>query len=204
MRLYAVIASLCLCIVLLTSKVHADTFGTDANEFTIEFVDIADPENPDDTTGNPNPAGRVEYEYRIGKYEISETMIDKANTLGGLGITHENRGAHKPATLVSWFEAARFVNWLNTNSGHTPAYKFSGNIFELWQPGDAGYDPSNRFRNSQAFYFLPSTDEWYKAAYFDPNTGVYYDYPTGSDSEPDGFDFPGDPNFDAVFWDISS
>jgi len=42
-------------------------------------------------------------------------------------------------------------------------------------------------------------DEWYKAAYYDPS-GVYYDYPTGSDSVPDGIDFAGDPNFDvAVF-----
>jgi Sulfatase-modifying factor enzyme 1 len=42
-------------------------------------------------------------------------------------------------------------------------------------------------------------DEWYKAAYYDPAAGVYYDYPTGSDNIPDGIDFAGDTTFDAVF-----
>jgi formylglycine-generating enzyme required for sulfatase activity len=180
---------------------HADSFGSGANQFDIEFVPIGDADNPDDTTGSPNPAGKVEYAYRMGKFEISEDMINKANTLGGLGITHDNRGANKPATSVSWFEAATFVNWLNTSTGHTPAYKFNGSTFELWQSGDAGYNPNNLFRNSQAFYFLPSADEWHKAAYYDPTVGVYYDYPTGSDSAPDGIDFAGDTTFDAVFLD---
>jgi hypothetical protein len=50
---------------------------------------------------------------------------------------------------------------------------------------DAGYNPNNKYRNSQAECFLPSVDEWYKAAYFDPSGGgVSYDYPTGSNSEP--------------------
>jgi hypothetical protein len=33
---------------------------------------------------------------------------------------------------------------------------------------------------------------------------TYYDYPTGSDSVPDGIDFVGDPNFEAVFYDGAS
>jgi formylglycine-generating enzyme required for sulfatase activity len=52
-----------------------------------------------------------------------------------------------------------------------------------------------------ARYFLPSNDEWHKAAYYDPIAGVYYDYPTGSDDLPDGIDFLGDPEFEAVFRD---
>src|SRR3954454_14750793 len=92
----------------------ADTFGSGANTFDIEFVSIGNPGNAADTTGNPNPAGSVPYTYRMGKFEISEQMIDKANSLGGLGITKDTRGIDKPATSVSWFEAARFVNWLNT------------------------------------------------------------------------------------------
>jgi formylglycine-generating enzyme required for sulfatase activity len=178
-----------------------DTFGTGANTFEIEFVTIGSPGNAADTTGVPNPSGSVPYTYRMGKFEVSEQMIDKANTLGGLGITHDNRGVDKPATSVSWFEAATFVNWLNTTTGHTPAYKFNGSTFELWQSGDAGYNPANPFRNSQASYFLPSTDQWYKAAYYNPMAGVYYDYPTGSDIRPDGIDFVNDTTFDAVFTD---
>jgi hypothetical protein len=189
----------------------ADTFGSGANTFDIEFVGIGNPGNTADTTGNPNPAGSVPYSYRMGKFEISEQMIDKANALGGLGITKDTRGPDKPATSTSWNEAARFVNWLNTTSGSTPAYKFAlqrgqagydanANI-ELWTVGDAGYNPNNLHRNSLARYFLPSLDEWYKAAYYDPTGGVYYDYPTGSDNVPDGIDFAGDTTFEAVFYD---
>ena len=180
----------------------ADAFGSGANEFEIEFVTIGNPGNAPDVTGSPNPAGSVAEIYRIGKFEISEQMIEKANLVGGLGITKDTRGPDKPASNVNWFEAAKFVNWLNADAGSAPAYKFDGNgIFQLWQPGDAGYNPANQYRNGRAKYFLPSADEWYKAAYYDPATGVFYDYPTGSDSQPDGIDFTGDPDFDAVFLD---
>jgi hypothetical protein len=134
-----------------------DVFGSGTSIFEIEFVTIGQPGNPADTTGSPNPAGAVPYEYRIGKYEISEQMIDNANALGGLGITKDTRGPNKSATRVNWFEAALFVNWLNTSSGYAPAYKFDidrrldfDNGFELWTPADVGFDPSNRFRNRLA------------------------------------------------------
>ena len=195
-----------LVIVLLVSShtfiapVVADTFGSGADQFTIDFVTIDHPGNPPDA--NPNPAGAVDYTYRIGKYEISEQMIDNANALGGLGITKDARGRDYPATSVSWYEAARFVNWLDTSTCSVPAYKFdaSGN-FQLWESTDPGYDPNNLYRNTLAKYFLPSVHEWHKAAYYDPVAGMYYMYPTGSNSTPDGIDFAGDPNFDAVFDD---
>jgi len=172
----------------------ADTFGSGANTFDIEFVSIGNHGNAADTTGIPNPAGSVADPYRIGKFEISEQMIAKANALGGLGITKDTRGPDKPATSVSWNEAARFVNWLNTSTGSTPAYKFalqpgeggysSNANIQLWDPSDLGYNANNLYRNSLARYFLPSVDEWYKAAYYNPASGIYYDYPTGSDSAP--------------------
>jgi len=120
-----------------SDRAHGDTFGSGANTFDIEFVDIGNPGNPADTASNPNPpapnpAGSVDYAYRMGKFEISEQMIDKANTLGGLAITKDTRGADKPATSVSWNEAARFVNWLNMSTNSPLAYKFA------LQPGDVG------------------------------------------------------------------
>ena len=189
------------CSALLVATVaHAttiDTFGSGLNTFNIEFVAIGNPGNLPDTTGNPNPAGTVLDPYRIGKFEISEQMIAKANDEGGLGITKDTRGPDKPATSVSWNEAARFVNWLNTSTGSTPAYKFAdqpGEVgysadahIELWTPSDAGYNPSNLYRNSLARYVLPSAHEWYKAAYYDPSAnggGGYWNYPTGSDTVP--------------------
>ena len=172
------------------AAVHADTFGSGDNLFVIEFVTIGDPRNAADTTGDPNPAGAVAYTYRMGKYEISEAMIDAANAIAAdagdpLGITHDGRGPNKPATRVSWFEAAKFVNWLNTNKGSTPAYKFNDQgEFQLWEPTDEGYDPDNLFRSTEAQYFLPSADEWYKAAFYDPLTDQWFDFPNGSDTAP--------------------
>lgn len=193
-----------------TSAAKADMFGTGTNSFEIEFTTIGSPGNPavDPFYWDPEDAlGSVPYTYRIGTYEISEGMLNKANAAGGLGITHTARNTDDlAATGITWYDAARFVNWLNTSSGFSPAYKFDGGgVFVTWDPGDAGYNPNNLYRNSAAKYFLPSLNEWHKAAYYDPNAGVYYQYPTGSNTVPDGIDAistPGqDPDFDAVFYD---
>ena len=45
----------------------------------MEFVPIGNPGNADDTTGNPNPAGAVGYNYGINKFEVSRDMITKYN-----------------------------------------------------------------------------------------------------------------------------
>jgi formylglycine-generating enzyme required for sulfatase activity len=169
------------------------SFGSGGNTFNMEFVTIGNPGNGADFTGSPNPAGAVGYEYGIGKFEVSEDMINKYNanfgTANSLAITKNTRGTAKPATNVSWNEAARFVNWLNTSTGNQAAYKFaSGSVITaniaLWASGDAGYDPSNPYRNSLAKYFLPSYNEWYKAAYYNPTNSTYYDFANGSDTAP--------------------
>jgi formylglycine-generating enzyme required for sulfatase activity len=172
------------------------TFGSVGNTFNMEFVTIGNTNNAADTTGNPNPAGAVGYEYGIGKFEVSEDMITKYNanfgTANNLVITKDTRGTDKPATSVSWNEAARFVNWLNTSTGNQAAYKFASGSgitanIELWTSGEAGYDVNNKYRNSLAKYVLPSYNEWYKAAYYDPNKSGgagYWNYATGSDSVP--------------------
>ncbi|MCA9232440.1 MAG: SUMF1/EgtB/PvdO family nonheme iron enzyme, partial [Planctomycetales bacterium] len=43
---------------------------------------------------------------------------------------------------------------------------------------------ANKFRNTQARYFLPSADEWYKAAFFDPVSDKFFDFPNGSNTAP--------------------
>lgn len=201
-------------------RAAAVAFGSGVNQFAIEFVTIGNPGNAADMTGTPTPdqtggvgVGGVGYIYGIGKYEVSRGMITKANALGGLGINLQSSTSpgftdpDRAATGIHWNEAARFVNWLNTSQGYTPAYKFAiqpgdanyvistsssatvnANIL-LWEPGDLGYNAANPFRNSNARYVLPSIDEWYKAAYYDPNhgglgIGDYWNYPTGSDTTP--------------------
>ena len=169
------------------------TFGSGSNVFNMEFVTIGNPNNLADTTGSPNPAGSVGYTYGIGKFEVSEDMITKYNadfgTANSLAITKDTRGSAKPATNVSWNEAARFVNWLNTSTGGFAAYKFttggSNANIALWTATDTlDYDASNLYRSKRAKYVLPSTNEWYKAAYYNPNDSTYYNFANGLDTRP--------------------
>ncbi|MFZ4694171.1 MAG: formylglycine-generating enzyme family protein [Verrucomicrobiia bacterium] len=175
---------------------RADTFGNGTTtNFTLDFVTVGNPGNAVDDTGY----GAVADTFRMGTYEVSRDMINKANDLGNLGVTladmapYGGNGVDKPATGVSWNEAARFVNWLNVNAGYTAAYKFnvqsggggySANAYlVLWAPTDVGYNASNLYRNSNAKYVLPSENEWYKAAFYSLG-GTYYNYATGSDAIP--------------------
>jgi formylglycine-generating enzyme required for sulfatase activity len=163
---------------------QADTFGSGANTFTIDFVSIGNAGNAADTTGY----GAVPYEYRMGTYEISQDAIDKATASGMANVTTGPWTGNQPATTISWYEAAAFVNWLNTSTGRQAAYDltFSGSwSMNLWSSGDAWQlGGENLYRHKDAFYFLPSENEWYKAAYYNPDGANYFLYPTGSDIDP--------------------
>ena len=164
---------------------QADTFGTSGNEFTIDFVDIGHAGNAADTT----TYGAVPYEYRVGKYEISQDTITKATASGMANVTAGSWTGNQPAAYISWYEAAAFVNFLNTDSGKTAAYDLTINngiwSMALWsseQAWTAG--GTNLYRNKDAYYFLPSENEWYKAAYYNAAGTNYFLYPTASSSVP--------------------
>ena len=185
---------------------HASTvtFGTGWNSFDMTFVKIGDPGNVPDAprTFHPPNRGSVAYPYQMGKFEVSEGMINKFNASQFHQIDHDNRGPNKPATSVTWHEAAHFVNWLNTSQGHQAAYniqkgydkcptfprpKDCGVFYYLsaWNPKDAWQEGGeNLFRHKDAQYWLPSYDEWYKATYYDLDSGNYFKYPTADGSEP--------------------
>jgi hypothetical protein len=164
---------------------QADTFGTSGNEFTIDFVNIGNAGNAADTT----TYGAVPYEYRASTYEISQNAITKATASGMANVTAGAWTGNQPAATISWYEAAAFVNFLNTNSGKTAAYAltFSSGSWSMalqdptnaWTAGG-----TNLYRNKNAFYFLPSENEWYKAAYYNPAGSNYFFYPTASSSVP--------------------
>ena len=168
----------------LQPSAQADTFGTSGNEFTIDFVNIGNTSNAADTTSY----GAVPYEYRASIYEISQNAITKATASGMANVTAGAWSNNQPAANISWYEAAAFVNFLNTNSGKTAAYNltFSGSwSMALWsseQAWTAG--GTNLYRNKNAFYFLPSENEWYKAAYYNPGGSNYFLYPTASSNAP--------------------
>ncbi len=169
----------------------ADMFGTGANQFTISFVDIS---------GNSNPTsgyGIVNNDYRMGTYEITNDQWNKFTNIYGTPTGSPSdaydanaywTGTDVPTNEVSWFEAAQFVNYLNTSADYPEAYKFTGTqgagdyTFAVWESGDVGYDASNPYRNSNAFYFLPTEDEWVKAAYW--NGTSLQDYATPDNSLP--------------------
>ena len=100
---------------------------------------------------------------------------------------------NKPAILYTW-QWAMLVNYMNEAEGLPPAYIFKDtpnerdanpgpfrpewfntNImpFKEWEPGDVGYTPGSRWRNAEAAFFIPTEDEWYKTAYYDPSLGCY-------------------------------
>ena len=88
-----------------------------------------------------------------------------------------------PAIWINWASGARFVNWLangqgaaGTESGVYDMAVFTGNSFAT--------PPA---RAPGATIFLPSENEYYKAAYYDPiksGTGGYWQYGTRSDTPP--------------------
>jgi len=118
---------------------------------------------------------------------------------GGSGITRSGGGTvdnpytysvaadfvNRPVNYVSWGDAARFANWLN-NGQPTGAQGLS-------TTEDGTYYLNGAMTNAQLLavnreadwkWAITSEDEWYKAAYYDPTTGTYFDYPTSSNTAP--------------------
>ncbi len=93
-----------------------------------------------------------------------------------------------PVNYISWGDAARFCNWLQNGqptgpegngTTETGAYTLNG------ARSNAALMAVTR--NAGATYFVPSENEWYKAAYYDPNKpggAGYWSYPTRSNTTP--------------------
>ena len=178
--------------------ITTDTFGTGTNQLGIDFVTVGNPGNSNDTTGY----GGVPYSYRIGKYTISQNQIDAATRNGLQNVTaggwngFPNSG-DLPASCISWYQAAAYVNWLNTSSGSRPAYNLTYTngawSMALWPTtpdtnGNVAWTlgGTNLFRNANCTYFLPSENEWYKAAFGKIDGSGYFHYATGGDQQPTG------------------
>lgn len=83
----------------------------------------------------------------------------------------------KPVNFVSWFDAARFANWVHNGATvggdtETGAYNLNGAMSGIF------------VMELDAKFWIPTFDEWYKAAYYDPSTQTYSLYPTQSDTLP--------------------
>src|SRR5271157_2429286 len=155
--------------------------------------------------------GSVGYTYYISKYDTTNAQYAEflnavdpggSNTLGlwntnmqtdtsngGISFVSSNASGSKyvvnsgfandPVVYTTFYDALRFANWLNNGQGsgstETGAYTLLGGT----------PTPSNGMtvtRNAGGNVFLPSENEWYKAAYYNPISGSYFAYPAGTNT----------------------
>jgi hypothetical protein len=178
------------CLTALTSFTSADTI----RGINIDFVNIGHAGNASDTrvmtTDGTTGYGAVGYNYRIGKYEVTNTQWNTfiaaagapTGNNGGYSYSSQFTGAQQPTNCVSWYEAAQFCNYLTSGDKSKGAYQFSGNNTN---PGSfLGIDRVSSISTYGTTYVIPTEDEWYKAAYFKPDASGYSLYANGTSTAP--------------------
>ena len=108
----------------------------------------------------------------------SGNILFDDSAAAGSKYTAKSGRENFPATWVSWVGAARFVNWLSNGQGSGDTE--SGVYNNL--PASSN-DPIPE-REEGATIFLPTDDEFYKAAYYNPTlnggSGGYTEYGVGN------------------------
>jgi len=195
-----------------------------AEPINYTMVTVGNPGNANDTGGTFNGAVNYEYQIgkydvTIGQYTAFLNAVayvdtyslyntDMATNLNVAGIARAgssgsytysviNNGgdsSNRPITFVSWWDSARFSNWMangqptgaqSSTTTENGAYNVNGAT-----TGSApGKNVTNPNTSAAPTFYIPTENEWYKAAYFSPNYGGvgvpgYYDYATQSDSPP--------------------
>jgi formylglycine-generating enzyme required for sulfatase activity len=186
---------------------------------TLGLVTI--PTAPVDHAGNvADPSsgyGAVGYRYQIGTTEVTNLQYtqflnavaasDPNNlynpSMGGAGGGIARVGspgsyayvsvvarANHPVTFVSFWDAARFANWLHNGQpvGPQSSATTEDGAYTL-TPG--GISANTVTRNAGWQWAVTSSDEWQKAAYYQPasqggDSDNYWLYPTSSNTAPTG------------------
>ena len=163
---------------------------------------VGDADNANDTSGY----GGVSYDYHVGTYEVTNSQyVSYLNATGSTnahGVYNSNMGSSehggiqqtgtsgsftynvksgfgdKPVNFVSFWDAARFTNYLTTGDTESGVYVLT----------PTGISNNTITRNETAWnaggVAVVSDDEWYKAAYYkggSTNAG-YWDYAHQSDT----------------------
>lgn len=162
--------------------------------------------------------GAVPYDFKIAKYEVTNAQyIEFLNSVAQMdpkglfnaemetehragivrnGISGEysyvlkrSNLRDKPVLYVSFYDACRFCNWLHNGKpiGPQGPDTTENGAYDLTDPDSVANN--SVVRSSQAQYFIPSEDEWYKAAFHQPfsyggDTDNYWLYPTKNNSVP--------------------
>jgi formylglycine-generating enzyme required for sulfatase activity len=151
----------------------------------IDFVAIGNAGNPADTGGTPG-YGTVGYNYRIGKYEVTNAQwntftADAGAPTGNPPTAYDDSayftGDQWPTNNVSWYEAAQFCNYLTSGDKSLGAY-------QLGADGSITVDRGSAISDYGMIYVIPTEDEWYKAAYYKPDGSGYSLYANGADTAP--------------------
>jgi sulfatase modifying factor 1 len=181
---------------LLTAAVIAVLITSATASVTMDWVTVGNAGNAaDPLTG----FGAVGYSYQIGKYEVTNAQygafLNAAaktdsytlynSSMSSYGITRSGSSgnytysvtgtlANRPVSNVSWFDAARFANWMVNGQGggstETGAYTLNGATSGIISA------------NAGAQVYIPTENEWYKAAYYNGATSTYSLCPNGQNS----------------------
>lgn len=122
--------------------------------------------------------------------------ISRSGSSGSYSYTPINNAgdsSQRPVTYVSWFDAARFANWMANGqpTGAQGTETTENGTYNLAGATTGAAVPPNRINpnhGGKPTFFLPTEDQWYKAAYYSPklnrNKGGYYRYATASNTAP--------------------
>jgi sulfatase modifying factor 1 len=142
------------------------------------FVPIGNPGNAADTA-NGGIYGDVAYTYKISTHEVTVAEMAAAT---GAGDGDENYwddgtrtvGPGAPAAYVSLYEAMKYCNFLTSGDVDSGYYSHTGyGVYVANALSHDAYAASNGIT-----YFVPTEDEWYKAAYW--TGGGYSPYANGT------------------------
>jgi formylglycine-generating enzyme required for sulfatase activity len=163
-------------------------YGSVSYTYDIGEYDVTDSQyctflnDVDPTGGNTlalySPQGDAEYGITLNSGAASGS---KYSVISGY--------ANMPVVDVDYWSTLRFVNWMNNGEGNasteTGAYTLTGgNTDGYGTPSNASSLLANPQHNAGATVWLPSENEWYKAAYYNPGTGLYSTYATQSNTAP--------------------
>jgi formylglycine-generating enzyme required for sulfatase activity len=185
-------------------------------DYDFNFVTIGDVGNfgydREDLFGRTAGRGVVNYEYRMARTEITSSQFaefrDAYLTAGhpagavtsifwGGGFDGERfvvpaGNELLPVAGLSWRGAAVICNWLHNGKGTAPADFLSG-AYDTSTftdvPGSNVLVNDQTMRSPGAKYWIPSFDEWLKAAHWDPDKndegdGGWWLYNNSSDVQP--------------------